>query len=120
LNLADLSGVIAGHVGQAASPEKTILIDAFGGAGGSAIAFAKSGRWEEIFVIEQDKDTLECAKHNADLYGVRKDIHFSQGDCFEAMKTRFKYLGHKVVIFASPPWGGQFPCSTKGSNDAGG
>jgi trimethylguanosine synthase len=99
---------IAQHVSTAAPSTKTILIDAFGGAGGNAIAFALSGRWEQIFYIEKDPQVLKCAKHNAEIYGVSKRIHFRLGDSFDEIPKRFtKKHGQKAVLFASPPWGGE-------------
>ena len=82
-----------------------MIIDAFAGVGGNAIALARSGRWERVFAIEKDPKTLKCAKHNAEIYGVANKIFWLAGDCFEAI-TRF--AGQKnTVIFASPPWGGK-------------
>lgn len=88
---------------------KTILIDAFAGAGGNAIAFAMTGRWERIFAIEKDPEVLKCAKHNAEVHEVANKIWFIQGDCFEIIKTRFSEFPENTVIFASPPWGGKHP-----------
>lgn len=97
---------IAKHLAEAAPSRKTVLIDLFGGAGGNAIAFALSGRWEQIFVIEKDPDTMKCAKHNAEIYGVSKKIFWIENDCFKVAAKRFASLGKKAVVFASPPWGG--------------
>jgi trimethylguanosine synthase len=85
---------------------KTYIVDAFAGAGGNAIAFALSGRWERVFAIEKDPEVLKCAKENAKIYGVGKKIWWIQGDCFSEVKSRFKGMGKQTVIFASPPWGG--------------
>ncbi|KAF2399891.1 S-adenosyl-L-methionine-dependent methyltransferase [Trichodelitschia bisporula] len=97
---------IADHVAKAAPAEKKILIDTFAGAGGNAIAFALSGRWDQIFAIEKDPQVLQCAKHNASIYGVESKIWWIEGDCFGIMKTRLKSTAKNAVIFASPPWGG--------------
>lgn len=98
---------IATHV--AAAPEsKTVMIDAFAGAGGNAIAFALSGRWKEIFAVEKDPNVLACAKHNAEVYGVSKKIWFIEGDVFEVLGRRLKGKAKNAVLFASPPWGGQY------------
>ncbi|KAK5007032.1 putative diacylglycerol O-acyltransferase tgs1, partial [Cryomyces antarcticus] len=96
---------IAEHVATAPAV-KTVLIDAFAGAGGNTIAFALSGRWERIFAIEKDPEVLQCAKHNAEVYGVANKIWWAQGDCFDIIKKRFASMGKDAVIFASPPWGG--------------
>ena len=87
---------------------KTTIIDAFGGHGGNAIAFALSGRWEVVFAIEMDADKLKCAKHNAQLYGVADKIAWIQGDCFDVLRNGLGGVGDKAVIFASPPWGGMY------------
>lgn len=97
---------IAEHVATA-PVDKTILIDCFAGAGGNVIAFALSGRWKQIFAIEKDPAVLECAKHNAELYGVKNKIVWNLGDCFEVLKKRMKAVSKNAVIFASPPWGGE-------------
>ncbi|KIW00414.1 uncharacterized protein PV09_08119 [Verruconis gallopava] len=97
---------IAEHLAQMASPEKTIIIDAFGGAGGNSIAFALSKRWKQVFYIEKNPLTLKCARHNAEVYGVKNKIVFIQGDCFEQLTLRFQGRRREAVLFASPPWGG--------------
>lgn len=97
---------IAEHV-AAAPASKTILIDAFAGAGGNTIAFARSGRWKHIFAVEKDANVLACAKHNAAVYEVDKKISWIHGDIFDIISRRFKSLGQKAVIFGSPPWGGK-------------
>ncbi|KAF2085336.1 putative RNA methylase family protein [Saccharata proteae CBS 121410] len=97
---------IAAQVAAAAPASKKILVDAFAGAGGNTIAFALSNRWERIFAIESDPQVLECAKHNAEVYGVSSKIFWIKGDSFEEVKKRMKPLGGDAVIFASPPWGG--------------
>ena len=85
--------------------------------GGNTIAFALSGRWSRVYAIEKDLKTLECARHNAKLYGVHDKITFFHGDCFqilgldenakektvEGIKELVQGFG---VLFASPPWGG--------------
>ena len=82
------------------------MIDAFGGAGGNTIAFALSGRWKQIFYMEKNPLTLKCARHNAEVYGVKNKIMFLPGDCFELLTKRFSARAEEIVIFASPPWGG--------------
>ena len=99
--------MIATHVAEGAPKEKTMIIDAFAGAGGNAIAFALSGRWERVFAIEKDPKVLKCAKHNADVYGLANKIWWIQGDCFDVIKKRFSAMGKSAIIFASPPWGGR-------------
>ena len=100
---------IAEDVGDNVAGHKNVIIDCFAGAGGNAIAFALSGRWDRIFAIEKDPAVLACAKHNATIYGVEKRIFWIQGDCFKEIKSRFKNaeMAKDAVIFASPPWGGK-------------
>lgn len=97
---------IAEHVATA-DASKTVLIDAFAGSGGNVIQFALSGRWKQIFAIEKDEKTLQCARHNAEIYGVNRKIFWIHGDIFDEMERRFKSLAKNAVIFASPPWGGK-------------
>ena len=97
---------IAEHLAEGFPAEKAILIDVFAGAGGNAIAFARSGRWKRVYAIEKDPKVLACAKHNAEVYGVHEKISWYEGDCFETIKKELAELGEFSVIFASPPWGG--------------
>ena len=99
--------MIAYHLSEGAPPEKTILIDVFGGAGGNTIAFAKSRRWKRVYSIEKDPQALQCAKHNAKVYGVYDQISWIQGDCFEIIRKELAEIGESAVVFASPPWGGE-------------
>jgi trimethylguanosine synthase len=87
--------------------EKVVLVDAFAGAGGNTIAFAKSGRWKRVYAIEKNPAVLACAKHNAKIYGVETGITWFEGDCFEILKNQLKDLGPYSIVFASPPWGGK-------------
>ena len=105
-----LSSKIAAHIAESAPKEKTVILDAFAGVGGNAIALARSGRWERVFAIEKDPKTLKCAKHNAEIYGVSNKIVWLQKDCFEAI-DRFAGEKKNLVIFASPPWGGKYSSS---------
>lgn len=99
---------IAEHIAKSAPKGRSILVDAFAGAGGNTIAFALSGRWKRVYGIEKDPAVLQCAKHNAKVYGVENKITWFQGDCFEILKAQLKDLAPYSVLFASPPWGGKF------------
>jgi trimethylguanosine synthase len=94
-----------------------VIIDCFAGAGGNAIAFALSGRWNQIFAVEKDAKTLACAKHNAEVYGVAKKIFWIHGDIFEQLDKRLRAAQKKAVVFGSPPWGGVSHCN--GSSEQG-
>ncbi|KAA8644472.1 hypothetical protein EYZ11_003015 [Aspergillus tanneri] len=97
---------IAEHLASSAPAGRSILIDAFAGAGGNSIAFALSGKWKRVYAIEKNPGVLQCAKHNALIYGVQDKITWFEGDCFEILKNQLKDLAPYSVIFASPPWGG--------------
>ena len=94
--------------------------------GGNAIAFATSGHWKRVYAIEKDPATLECARHNAQIYGVHDRITWFQGDCFEVLgcddqkrsqehtvDALAKIIREYGVVFASPPWGGKLGTTTK-------
>ncbi|KAL8689059.1 MAG: hypothetical protein Q9218_005184, partial [Villophora microphyllina] len=97
---------VALHVAENAPASKAILIDCFAGVGGNTIAFALSGRWKRVYAIEKDENTFNCAKHNANLYGIAHQISWFHGDCFQIVKNELASLGSYSVVFASPPWGG--------------
>jgi trimethylguanosine synthase len=96
----------ARHIVEYAPPSKTILIDCFCGVGGNTIAFAKSNQWDQVIGIDVDPGAITCAKNNARVYGVEDSIRFINGDCFEVLREQFGGMRDKLVIFASPPWGG--------------
>lgn len=108
ISMLTILSKIAEHVEAAAPDDRVIVVDAFAGAGGNTIAFAKSGRWKRVYGIEKDSAVLACAKHNAKIYGVADRITWFLGDCFELLKNQLKDLGPYSVVFASPPWGGWF------------
>lgn len=101
------SSTIAKHIAEAAPANKAILIDCFAGVGGNVIAFAQSERWKRVYAIEKDPRALACAKHNAEIYGVRDRISWYEGDCFEILRNELAELGQHSVFYASPPWGGK-------------
>ncbi|PVI07033.1 trimethylguanosine synthase [Periconia macrospinosa] len=100
-----IANKIAVHIAESAPKEKTVIIDAFAGVGGNAIAFARNEHFDQVFAIEKDPKTMKCAKHNAKVYGVDKKIVWCAGDCFDIIKRRFSG-NTNIIIFASPPWGG--------------
>jgi hypothetical protein len=75
------------------------VIDAFAGAGGNAIGFARAGC--SVTAIELDEDRLAMARHNAGVYGVADRIRFIPGD------ARRVIAEHEAdLLFLDPPWGG--------------
>ncbi|XP_078610461.1 trimethylguanosine synthase-like [Branchiostoma floridae x Branchiostoma japonicum] len=88
---------IAHHIAERCRCD--LIIDAFCGVGGNAIQFAFT--CERVIAIDIDPVKLECARHNAAIYGVADRIEFLQGDYLQLAE------GLKAdVVFLSPPWGG--------------
>lgn len=75
------------------------VIDAFCGAGGSAIGFARAGK--RVTAIELNHDRLEMARYNAELFNVADKITFIHGDCLELLPRQ-----DHGTVFLAPPWGG--------------
>ncbi|KDQ55486.1 hypothetical protein JAAARDRAFT_59975 [Jaapia argillacea MUCL 33604] len=103
-----------------------VILDAFCGVGGNAIAFAKT--CERVIALDNSPTRLALARHNAAIYGVSDRIEFILTDYLsfaesylaslpvggnEANKTK---RGKIDVVFLSPPWGG--PSYLSGSVDA--
>ncbi|KAJ2944183.1 hypothetical protein O0L34_g18161 [Tuta absoluta] len=76
-----------------------VVLDAFCGAGGNTIQFAKTS--EKVIAIDIDPLKIEMARHNATVYGVADRIEFIVGDFFE-LAPKLK----ADMVFLSPPWGG--------------
>lgn len=76
-----------------------VIVDAFCGAGGNTIQFAKT--CHRVIAIDIDAKKIEMAKHNASIYGVSERIDFIVGDYFQLAATL-----KADVVFLSPPWGG--------------
>jgi len=77
----------------------THVVDAFCGAGGSAIGFARRGK--RVTAIDLRPDRLVMARHNATLFGVADRIEFMAGDALSLLPTIAA-----DSIFLAPPWGG--------------
>ena len=75
------------------------VIDAFCGAGGSAIGFARSGK--RVTAIELNRERLEMARYNAELFGVAHRITFIEGDSLVILPQLTD-----GTAFLAPPWGG--------------
>ena len=88
---------IADHIAERCRCD--VIIDAFAGAGGNAIAFARTCNY--VIAIDIDPKRIEMARHNAEVYGVANYIEFICGDFLQLAP----YLRGDVV-FLSPPWGG--------------
>lgn len=82
-----------------------IVLDAFCGMGGNTIQFALSPFCNRVVAVDSDLDAVECAKHNAKIYGVLDKIDFIVGDIFQLIRDGDPRIVADVV-FMSPPWGG--------------
>lgn len=77
------------------------VVDAFCGAGGNAIAFARMPWCDQVVAVDNDPRRLAMARHNAGLYGVEERIRFVHGDFFELAPE----LAHSAqACFLDPPW----------------
>ncbi|TFK92462.1 S-adenosyl-L-methionine-dependent methyltransferase [Polyporus arcularius HHB13444] len=82
-----------------------VILDAFCGVGGNAIAFAKT--CERVIALDVSPVRLALARHNAALYGVQDRIEFVLADFFSFARTLKQRTHRKIdVVFLSPPWGG--------------
>ena len=76
-----------------------LVADAFCGAGGMTIGFARAGK--RVAAIESDKKRLGMAERNASLFGVRGSVEFIHGDALTVLPDL-----NPDTVFLDPPWGG--------------
>jgi len=85
-----------------------LVVDAFAGAGGNTVAFARAGA--HALGVDTDADRLRAAAANATLYGVRGRCDFVRADwnSLSAATARHRPRGACApdLLFLSPPWGG--------------
>ena len=93
---------IAEHVAERCRCD--VIVDAFAGAGGNAIQFAYT--CERVIAIDIDPSKLECARHNASIYGVEDRIEFILGDCIDVLRSLAENGTAIDCVFLAPPWGG--------------
>ena len=77
-----------------------VIVDAFTGAGGNAIQFARF--CSQVIAIDIDPKKIEIARHNAKIYGVDHKIEFLCGNFLDICPR----LRDVDVVFLGPPWGG--------------
>ncbi|XP_041986820.1 trimethylguanosine synthase isoform X2 [Aricia agestis] len=87
---------VAAHIADRCA--RDTVLDAFCGAGGNSVQFARTCK--RVIAIDIDPKKIELARHNALVYGV-DNIEFIVGDFFEIGPTIKADL-----VFLSPPWGG--------------
>ncbi|EJU04618.1 S-adenosyl-L-methionine-dependent methyltransferase [Dacryopinax primogenitus] len=87
-----------------------VVLDAFCGVGGNAIAFART--CDRVIAIDNSSIRLALARHNAALYGVADRIEFILADYPTFARSLIQLPSsspsrRKIdVVFMSPPWGG--------------
>ncbi|TVU46666.1 hypothetical protein EJB05_06216 [Eragrostis curvula] len=89
--------VIAKH--HASRVGAGVIIDCFTGVGGNAIQFAT--KCKHVIAVDIDSQKIDCAQHNAFVYGVKDHIDFIVGDVIH-IAPHLK----GDTAFMSPPWGG--------------
>jgi trimethylguanosine synthase len=107
-----------------------VILDAFCGVGGNAIAFAQTCEFgvslhrsarsstedltkpyllSKVIAVDNSPVRLALARHNAKIYGVADRIEFILADLPTFLRT-YQALPQKRrkidVVFLSPPWGG--------------
>ncbi|KAI6014419.1 Tgs1 protein [Pisolithus microcarpus] len=111
-----------------------VILDAFCGVGGNAIAFAKT--CHRVIAMDNSPTRLALARHNATIYGVADRIEFVLADYIafaHSYLARWEAIttSHPIntgpdakrrpidVVFLSPPWGGPEYISRQlhGAND---
>ena len=95
--------VAAAIEAQGRRVESALVVDAFAGCGGNAIAFAKRGF--QVIGVEMDAKRAAMCRHNSAVYGhqIYGRIEVIQDDVIRLASTgRFK----ADAVFLSPPWGG--------------
>lgn len=100
---------IADHCGS-----RQVIVDAFCGSGGNAIAFASRCPGCRVLAVDIDPVKLRSARHNAEIYQVDGQIDFI---CADFLQLRCR-LGSVDMMFLSPPWGGP-ECTRQAQFDLG-
>jgi trimethylguanosine synthase len=89
------------ELGFSLPAECQTVFDAFCGAGGNAIGFARSGK--RVIAVEMDLARLDMARMNAKAFGVEDRIEFIHGDARKELMS----ASHQFdCVFFDPPWGG--------------
>lgn len=92
---------IAQHIAERCRCD--VILDAFCGLGGNAIAFART--CERVIAMDIDLTRLRLARHNALQQGVADRIEFVHGDYIEWARKYKEGREEIDVVFLSPPWG---------------
>lgn len=82
------------------------VIEGCCGYGGNTIQFAKEFR--RVVAIDVDKERIQMAQHNAEIYNVSKSIAWITGDVSEWIHRPLAQTEGKASwFFVSPSWGGE-------------
>lgn len=93
---------IASHIARRfAASGARIIVDAFAGAAGNTIAFARECGGHTL-AIELCQNRIALARRNARVYGVEGSIDFVNGDAYALLPS----IRCVDAVFLSPPWGG--------------
>ncbi|EFA81897.1 Putative PRIP-interacting protein [Heterostelium album PN500] len=92
---------IAEHIAQRC--KCSFILDAFCGAGGNTIQFAK--QCDHVLSVDIDKKKLMMASHNAKIYQCLDRIDLVHSD-FMYFANSIQGIQHVDAVFLSPPWGG--------------
>jgi len=79
-----------------------VVIDGTCGAGGLAIALARTPSVARVIAVDVHAERLAMARHNAGIYGVADRIEFVCADVAEVLAER---AADWLVL--DPPWGGR-------------
>lgn len=127
---------IANHIAERVVEGETkgmVVLDAFCGCGGNAIAFAQRQEVSLVVAIDSDRHKLQLAATNASVYGIAKEklllIHGNACEALQSYKNGKRETSEKEqgnvdrvegfqiggmellpdrmhAVFLSPPWGG--------------
>jgi trimethylguanosine synthase len=94
------------HHPRKGKDETAVVIDAFAGCGGNAIAFAIEGAY--VLACDLSMSHLDMARQNAAVYDVSQYIDFVAADwtSLNSAMARHGRTGLAHGVFLSPPWGG--------------
>ncbi|MBX3271750.1 MAG: methyltransferase [Sandaracinaceae bacterium] len=79
-----------------------VVLDGTCGAGGLAIALARTASVARVIAVDRDAARLEVTRHYAARYGVAERIELVHGDVLEVLRAR-----RADVLVLDPPWGGR-------------
>ncbi|KAH8609540.1 Methyltransferase small domain [Trypanosoma vivax] len=79
---------------------KSCVLDLFCGCGGDTVQLARV--YEKVIAVDKDRNAIEAAKKNVEVYGVANRVSFV---CCDYRELQLKDVNIDAV-HCSPPWGG--------------